>query len=451
MTAITRTLAQFAASSRFDELPEAVQHEGARAFVNFVGCAAGGAREPVVERTLAVVSEFNGGPHASVIGRRERLDTLNAALINSAASAALAFNDTHYQTVAHPSSPVGAAALAIAERLPVSGQALIHSVILGIELQCRIGAILCTPPAEVSVGLSMQGLVGGIGAAVTAGKLMGLDAEAMSRAIGHAINQAAGLREAHASMGSPFTPGHSARCGVFAALLAERGLTINDTMIEGVKGFAVSYSTDPQPEAAVAELGTRFEILSLAYKPYPSGFVTHPVIDVCLDVARRSRFDVADIERVEVTVNPLTIHLCNRPEPKDRAQALVSFQHWGAVALIHKAAGTAQITQAMVEDPQVAALRRKFVATARPELAREAAELRVVLTDGSALTAKVERCIGSAGMPISDDDLARKTRGQLETAYAADVSGQILDQAWTMARLPRADGISALLAKVREA
>jgi 2-methylcitrate dehydratase PrpD len=443
-------LAQYAASSRYEDLPAAVKHEGARAFVNFVGCAAGGAREPVVERTLAVVSQFDGGPHATLIGRRERLDALNAALINSAASAALSFNDTHYQTVAHPSSPVGAAALAMAERLPVSGQAMIHSVNLGIELQCRIGAVLCTPPAEVSVGLSMQGLVGGIGAAATAGKLLGLDAEAMSRAIGHAVNQAAGLREAHATMGSPFTPGHSARCGVFAALLAERGLTINDTMIEGVKGFAVSFSSNPQPQAAIAELGSRFEILSLAYKPYPSGFVTHPVIDVCLDVARRASFDAAAIERVELAVNPLTIQLCNRPEPKDRAQAMVSFQHWGAVSLICKAAGTAQVTQAMVDDPQVAALRRKFVATARPDLPREAAHLRVLLKDGAELTAQVERCIGSAGVPIADDDLARKTRDQLDVAYAPEVSAQILDAAWTMARSPRADGICALLAQLRD-
>jgi 2-methylcitrate dehydratase PrpD len=179
--------------------------------------------------------------------------------------------------------------------------------------------------------------------------------------------------------------------------------------------------------------------------------VTHPVIDVCLDLARRSRFDVADIERIEVAVNPLTIQLCNRPEPKDRAQALVSFQHWGAVSLVYKAAGTAQITQAMVDDPQIAALRRRFVATARPDLPREAAHLRVVLKDGADITAQVERCIGSAGVPISDDDLARKTRDQLETAYAADVSGQILDEAWTMARSPRADRICALLAKVRAA
>lgn len=445
MTAITRELAQYAVSSRYETFPDAVRHEGVRAFVNFVGCAAGGAREPVVERMLAVVGEFDGGPRATLIGRRQRLDTLNAALINSAASAALAFNDTHYQTVAHPSSPVGAAALAMAERLPVSGQALIHAVILGIELQCRVGSILCTPPAEVSVGLSMQGLVGGIGAAIAAGKLIGLDADGMVRAIGHAANQAAGLREAHATMGSPFTPGHAARCGVFAALLAERGVTISDSMIEGVKGFAVSYGSQPQPEAALAGLGEHFEILSLAYKPYPSGFVTHPVIDVCLALARAHRFDADDIERVEVGVNPLTVQLCNRPQPKDRAQALVSFQHWGAVALLHRAAGIAQVTQAAVEDPAVAALRGKFAARARSDLSREAAEVRVLMKDGRTLSANVERCMGAAGVPLPDEALSDKTWAQLQCVYAEATGERILEQAWAMARAPRADAICELL------
>ncbi len=448
MAAVTHELAQYAASSRYESLPAAVQHEGVRAFVNFLGCAAGGAREPVVERILPVLGEFSGGPRATLIGRSERIDTLNAALINSAASAALAFNDTHYQTVAHPSSPVGAAALALAELRPVSGQALIHAVILGIELQCRIGNILCTPPAEVSVGLSMQGLVGGIGAAVAAGKLLGLDTDGMVRAIGHAVNQAAGLREAHATMGSPFTPGHAARCGVLAALLAERGVSISASMIEGVKGFAVSYGSRARPEAALAGLGERFEILTLAYKPYPSGFVTHPVIDVCLDVARAHRFDAADIERVEVAVNPLTVQLCDRPEPADRAQALVSFQHWGAVALVHRAAGIAQVTQAVVEDPTVAALRRKFAAAARADLPREAAEVRVSMKDGRVFTASVERCLGASGVPLPDEVLTAKTRGQLERAYSPELAERILEQAWAMAQATRADAICALLREV---
>jgi 2-methylcitrate dehydratase PrpD len=287
--------------------------------------------------------------------------------------------------------------------------------------------------------------VGGLGAAVTAGKLMALDEDAMCRAIGHAINQAAGLREAHATMGSPFTPGHAARCGVFAALLAERGVTINDTMLEGVKGFGVTYATDAQPQAAVAELGERFEILSLAYKPYPSGFVTHPVIDACLQAARAGDLDAARIRRLEVTVNPLTLQLCNRPEPRDRAQAMVSFQHWGAVALMFNAAGVAQGTEAMVADPAVAALRRKFVATGSEQMAREAAQLRVVMQDGSVRTATVERCIGSTGVPLPDEALSRKTRGQLEGPYGAALAERILEQAWAMSAAPRADAICTLL------
>ena len=448
MTAITRTLARYVVDSRFDALPDAVQHEGLRAFTNFIGCAAGASREDVVERMISLLAEYNGGPHATVIGRRERLDALNAALVNSLGSSALAFNDTHYVTVAHPTSPVAAAALALAERQPVSGKALIHAVVLGVELQCRVGMILSVPPAEASVGLSMQGLVGGVGAAVAAAKLLELDEDGVCRAIGHAINQIGGLREAHGSMGSPYTPGHAARCGLFAALLAQRGVTISDAMIEGVKGFAVTYAQHAQPHAAVEKLGESFEILSLAYKPYPSGFVTHPVIDACLDVARRERYEPASIERVELVVNPLTLHLCNRPEPKDRAQAMVSFQHWAAVSLLFKAAGVAQVTQAMVDDPTIAALRRKVVAAGRDDMAREAAEVRVLLQGGRPLAARVERCIGSAGVPISDEDITRKTYGQLQTAYADSVCERIVDQCWHMPDAPRADSLCALLQQV---
>ena len=448
MTPITRILARYAAESRYEALPPAVQHEGLRAFVNWVGCAAGAAREDVVERMLEVLIEYNGAAQATVIGRRERLDTLNAALINSLSSAALSFNDTHYATVAHPTSPVAAAALALAESRPVSGRELIHAIILGVELQCRVGNILCTPPAEVSVGLSMQGLVGGLGAAVAAGKLMALGEDAMCRAIGHAINQAAGLREAHATMGSPFTPGHMARCGLFAGLLAERGLTINDTMIEGVKGFAVSYGSNANLAAALDRLGESFEILALAYKPYPSGFVTHPVIDVCLDIARNRSYDPAAIERVELVVNPLTIKLCNRPEPKDRAQAMVSFQHWAAVSLMHKAAGVAQVTEAMVHDPSVSALRLKIVADGRDDVDREAAKVRVTLRDGTAYDAAVARCIGAAGRPISDEDITRKTRGQLQTVYAESATEGILDEAWQIVNAPRVTTFCRLLGDV---
>jgi 2-methylcitrate dehydratase PrpD len=216
-------LARYAHASRFEALPPAIRHEGARAFVNWVGCAAGGAHEPDVQMMLEILSEFSGAKDATVVGRRERLDAPNAALINSMSSGALAFNDTHNRTVAHPTSPVAAALLALAGRRMLTGQALLHALILGIEIQCRVGNILCTPPAECQVGLSTQGLLGGIGAAVAAAKVLELDENGMTTAIGLGANQASGIREAQSTMGSHLIPGHAARNGLMAALLAARG------------------------------------------------------------------------------------------------------------------------------------------------------------------------------------------------------------------------------------
>ena len=449
MNGITRTISRYVSASRFEGLPSSVRHEGVRAFVNWVGCAAGAARDDGVRRALEFLTEFNGGATSVVVGRREKLDALNAAFINSMSSAALSFNDTHFTTVAHPTSPVAAAALSLALRQPVTGKDFVHALILGVEIQCRVGNILCVAPAECGVGLSMQGLVGGIGAAVAAGKILKLDESGVATAIGIAANQAGGLREAHATMSSSFTPGHAARCGLAAALLAARGFTCSDTMIEGVKGFAVSYGSRPNLEAAADRLGEAFEILALAYKPYPSGFVIHPIIDACLDVARKVAFDAGSIERVELSVNPLAVQLCNRPAPQNSTQALVSFQHWAAVSLIYKAAGLAQVTEAAVHDPAVAELRRKIVATVAAGLGREAATARITLKDGRKLEASVAHCRGSVGRPLTDADITEKTRGQLQIAFTAGTAESILADCWRIEECPRVDTLCKQLAGIR--
>ena len=289
MTGITRALARFAVDTKYAALPATIRHEGVRAFVNWVGCAAGGSQEDAIQRSLDVLTEFNGAASSTVVGRREKLDALNAAFINSMSSAALAYNDTHFATVAHPTSPVGAVLLALAERQPLSGHEFMRAIALSNEIQCSIGGILVTPPAQSAIGLSMAGLTGCIGAAIAAGLNMGFDENAMTTAIGLAANQSAGLRETHASNGSQYIQGHTARCGLLAALLTARGFTCNDGVLEGPKGFGVSFANQPQFDVALAGLGDVWEISTLAYKPYPSGFVIHPVTDACLDIAQNDR------------------------------------------------------------------------------------------------------------------------------------------------------------------
>ena len=435
MTNITRELARFAVNSRYDDLPQNVQHEGLRAFVNYVGCAAGGANEPVCLKMLDTISEFNGKSDCVVIGSGVKLDALNAALLNSLSSAALSFNDTHYATVIHPTSAVGAALVSMSMRRKVSGRELIHAVVLGDELCCRIGNILCTPPAQCAVGLSTTGLLGCIGAAIAAGKVMGFNEDQMTTAIGIAANQAAGLREAHASMSSWFTPGNAGRSGLWAAFLAERGYTCPDTMIEGVKGFAVSFASNPQMGAALDRIGEKWELLELAYKPYPCGVVIHPIIDACLDITAKNKFDARDIERVDVTVDPLCLQLCNRPSPKIRAQAMVSFPHWTATTLTHKEAGLPQVTEAMVHDADIAALRAKVVAHADDKIGREAALVKVLMKDGRAFEALCEHALSTPKNPMTDKHIAEKTRLQMEIAFGKDKAQRAADACWKITEL----------------
>jgi len=445
MTGITRALSQYVVASQYEKLPPEVRHEGLRAFVNWVGCAAGGSREPDIELMIEVLSEFSGAKNTTVVGHRERLDAPNATLVNSMSSAALAFNDTHNRSVAHPTSPVAAALLALAERRPLSGKELLHALILGIEIQCRVGNILCTPPAECAVGLSTQGLLGGIGAAVAAAKTMGLDEDGVATAIGLAANQAAGIRESQSTMGSHLIPGHAARCGLMAALLAARGFECSDTMIEGAKGFAVSFASRPQFDAALDGLGKTFEITTLAYKPYPSGVVIHPIIDACLEVAGSKPINAANIERIELTVPPLTVKLCDLVEPKDRGQALVSMQHWASAALVHGTAGIAQVAESVVHDPAIAQLRRKVSHTIAADMRNESAGVRVTLKDGRSLQARIEHCRGSTGRPLNDADIRDKARGQLETVFPAGIADRILAESWRIGEYPRVDALCGLL------
>ncbi len=430
MRRITRELARYVHTSRFDALPVAVRREGVRAFVNWVGCAAGGSRETNVAHVLAVLDEFNGARDTSVVGRREKLDLLNAAFINTMSSAAVAFNDTHFATVAHPTSPVAGALLALAERQPLTGAEFLHALILGIEIQCRIGNILFAKPAACNIGLSMAGLVGGIGAAVAAAKAMGLGETGIATALGHAANQAGGLRESHATMGSQFTPGHTARCGLMSALLAARGFTCSDTMIEGEKGFGVSFASNPNHDAAVDGLGKSFEILTLAYKPYPCGFVVHPVIDACLDLARANSFNPEDIARVELGVSPLAAKLADRAELTDRNQALVSLQHWAAASIICRIAGLAQMDDAVVHDAAVARLRRKVAIAADANFGAETASARIVLKNGQSFDTHVAHCRGSIGRPLTDDELTEKTRAQCALIFSEARTSQLIDGAW---------------------
>jgi len=405
---VTRTLARYLVNSRWEDIPQRVRHEASRALLNWLGCAVGSCRHETVERALAAVRPFSGPPQAAVLGRAERLDCLNAALVNGISSHVLDFDDTHARTV-HPSAPVLPALLGYAEWRGLSGAQLVHAFVLGVETECRIG--LSVFPEHYERGWHITGTAGVFGAAAAIGKVLGLDERKMAWALGIAATQAAGLREMFGSDCKSLHPARAAQGGLTAALLAASGFTSSERAIEAPRGFAHVTSTKFDPAVITEELGTRYELLNNMYKPYACGLVTHAAINGCIDLAREHSIRARDVERIDLTVWPMVMELTANRAPRNGLEGKFSIFHACAAGIIHGAAGEAQFADAVVQDPEVIALRERVFAVPDPAIRKLEARVTIRLKNGAAHSKHVEHALGTLPRPMSDADLEAKFKG----------------------------------------
>jgi 2-methylcitrate dehydratase PrpD len=383
--AVTAALARFVVESRWEAIPAAVRREARRATLNWLACALGGCRDETVTRLWAGLRDFAGPAQATLLGRDTRCDALTAAVVNAVSGNVLDFDDTHLATVVHPTAVVAPALLALAEQRRISGPEFLHALALGIECACRIGN--AAGPAHYENGWHISATCGVFGAAVAAGKVLGLDAQRMHWALGIAATSASGLRMMLGSMAKCYNLGHAARSGLGAALLAAQGFTSAQGALEAPRGFLDLLADAPDAAAATRGLGEHWEILSLAYKPYPCGVVIHPVIDACLELRAQQALDAATVASVGVNVSPLAIKLCGNPAPRDGLEAKL-------------------------------ALRGKVAQTADAAIGKEQAQVRIVLADGRTLELFVEHARGSHGRPLGDAELESKFRGLAEGVLA---------------------------------
>ena len=437
---VTRTLARFVVEHRHAGIPEAVRHEAARSFLNWVGCAVGGSQHETVERALAALAPFSGPAEATVLGRGERLDIMQAALMNGITSHTFDFDDTHLKTVIHPSGPVASAILALAERKPVKGEDFVHAFILGVEVECRIGNAVY--PEHYDVGWHITGTAGVFGAAAAAGRLLGLNEQQMTWALGIAATQSCGLREMFGTMCKPFHPGNAAKNGLLAALLAQRNFTSSDQGIEAKRGFANVLSTAFKPEQITARLGESWEITLNTYKPFACGIVIHPTIDGCIQLRNAHRLKAEEIESIALRTHPLVLELTGKKTPQAGLEGKFSVYHSAAVAIIHGAAGEAQYSNECVRDPRVIALRDRVSATADPTVREEQVRIAIRLKGGRTLEQFVENAIGSLDRPMSDADLEAKFRGLAEGILAPGETAHLMRLCWDVGALDDAGKVA---------
>ena len=429
MTDVTRQLARFIVDSRWGGIPKEVRHEAKRALLNWLGTALGGCHDPAVDIALSALREFSGPPQATVLGRRERLDILNAAVINAISSNILDFDDTHLRTVIHPTVPVAAALTALAEHTPVTGAQFLQAFILGVETECRIG--LAVMPEHYNIGWHITATCGVFGAAAACGKVLKLTEQQMTWALGIAATQSSGLTAMLGSMSKSFNMGHAARNGLTAALLAHKNFTSSERGIEAPRGFAHVLSSRCDLNAIVDGLGAKWELLENAYKPYPCGIVGHPAIDGCLEL--RSVHGIAPdaIKRIALRMHPLTMKLMGNATPRDGLEAKLSVQHCAAAACIFGTVGVKEFTDACAIDPAVIALRARVSATVDEAMAADAADVVVTLKNGAQHHAFVPHALGSLERPLSDTDLENKFRALVAWGFSTCNAYDVIELIWS--------------------
>jgi 2-methylcitrate dehydratase PrpD len=431
----TQTVADYVARARLSDLPEPVRHEGVRAFLNWLGCTFGGCRHEIVETVDRTLGEFSGPADSTVIGRQRCYDMFLASCLNCMSSSVYTFDDTHAEAIIHPTGPVASAVFALAERHTSSGADALLALCLGIEIECRLSKAISVAPARGRIAWSQTGICGGVGAAVAAGKLLGLTRDQMKNAIGIAASQAAGFRAMHATMNLHLMHGRTAPSGLRAALLARNGLTSSPVAIEGHFGFAEMFSEAPNLAALTGGLGQIFELSSNTYKPYPCGIVINPVIDACLDLRRHLDGDLDAIANIRIEVCQAALDLCDRKKPPRPLDAQVSLYHWAAIALVRGRAGLDGYSAAALSDPEVISLQDRMAAVLNASLRINQAIVAMILKDGRELKERVEYCVGSLDRPMTDRQIEEKFRAQALTVMSSDRTAQLSALCWQLPEL----------------
>lgn len=439
---VTRTLARYVVTARYDDLPVNVRKEGLRTLLNWVGVAIGGSHHQTVDIAVAALAPFSGPQQASLLGRTERFDIMNAAFINGVSSHIFDYDDTHLKTIIHPAGPVASAILAYSEMTPISGKDFLNALVLGVETECRIGNAVY--PNHYDVGWHITGTAGVFGSAAAIGKLMGLNEEQMVWALGLAASQPVGLRESFGSMNKSFNPGRAAANGIFAATLASKNYTSSDGMIEAKRGWANTISTKQDYNEITGDLGKRYEAALNTYKPFACGIVMHPAIDAAVQLRNENKLTPDQIERVDLKVHPLVLELTGKKTPQTGLESKFSIYHAVTVGIVEGAGGEKQFSDRAAKDPTIVALRSKVNPVVTPGIDAAQVDMTIVTKDGRSLHKYIQHAIGSVEVPMTDQQLETKFSDLADGVIPAAKIRQVMDSCWTVETLANAGDIAKM-------
>ena len=450
---LTASISQFAAALMFDHLNADAVYQAKRFLLDALGCALGGYQQPDVKIALAVLDEIAGRGPATVIGTGKRVDPFSASLANALMIRCMDYNDIYWkQDPSHPSD-LFPAALACGERANADGRELIVGLVLGHEFECRF--------CEAAIpGIRERGwhhaTLTAFVSPIVAGRMLHLTWEQIQHAIGISASHQATLGAVTAGkltmMKNTVDP-MATQSGVLAALLAEKGYTGPEHVLDGKEGLTHCFGPEWNLSVLTDGLGEFWRITQCGMKAFPTEALTHAPISAVLDLLKVNDLHADAVEKVHIRSLARAADILSDPskyDPRSKETADHSLPYVIAAALVDRQVTPAQFTMSKIMDEKIRAQLRKVEVVADPEIEKLFPALqRVVVTirttDGREFTKQLDYPKGDPRNPLTDREIEEKFDALAGPVMSRAARKRVKEAVWKLDELGSITDLMKLL------
>ena len=407
---LTEELSNYIAQAASRPLPPEVVEKARFHILDTLAAIISGSRLRAGLLAGKYVSDLDGAGIATVIGTPFRVPPEQAALANGMAGHGDETDDSHLEGRFHPGCGSVPAALAIAERENASGADFLRAVALGYDIGARLTLSLGFARPDTSRH-STHSLAPAFGAAAAGAALFGFAPQEVRYVLSYAAQQASGIpfwqRDSHHVEKAFDFGGMAARNGVAAASMVKAGFTAVDDPLVGKHNLFTAFGEEPRPEALIAELGSRYEIMRASIKKWCVGSPIQSILDATTALVAQHQLRVQDVRKVTITMPDDRIHIVD-----NRSMPDVCAQHLCALAILDGGV-TFESTHdyARMQDPAVLALREKIILLPSAELtvARPARQAIVEIETADGILRHHARMVrGTPENPMTQQEIEAK-------------------------------------------
>jgi 2-methylcitrate dehydratase len=439
---IAQTLAQFAVTLRYEDLPADVVRAVKRTILDTIGCAIGGYQAGPSQIAVRLAADVSASQSATLFCSGLKTSQERAAFANGVMIRCLDFNDAYSTPVSggHPSDALGAL-LSSAEVAGRSGRDLIVATALAYEVFCKICDVLDSDVLGID-----HATVLGLASLVGASQLMGLTREQLVNAIGITVGGNTALNQGRVgtlSNWKDFATAEASRKAIFSAQLAQAGMTGPSQIFEGPAGFFKVISRGP---FVLPRLGEPFGILRAVTKRFALGQYAQSVAAAAVEM--RSFFGNTDeIGEVNIAVSHHAMGvMADTPDkwrPQSHETADHSMPYAAAVVLMYGTIEDHYYDDPYRDDPRLLDLlsRVRISPSAQADLHQKdynQCDFEVVLKSGARKSVQVKYQRGHWKNPMTDGEMEEKFRSLARAHLPAERIDALLQQLWRLEQMPKA-------------